>query len=152
MVVGGPATTVVACLGAAEVDRQGRLNSTELAGGRFLVGSGGANDVASRAAACVVVTLARPERLPAEAAYVTSPGDRVQSVVTDLGVLRRRDGVLRVAAVPAGDGPLADRVRALVGACGWAPEVALEVEELEPVGQREVLALREYDPERLFLS
>ena len=45
-----------------------------LAGGRFLVGSGGANDVTSRAAACVVITLARPERLPARAAYVTSPG------------------------------------------------------------------------------
>jgi hypothetical protein len=65
MVIGGPGTRTVGCLGAAEVDRDGRLNSTELAGGRFLVGSGGANDVASRAEACVVVTLARPERLPA---------------------------------------------------------------------------------------
>ena len=59
-----PGTRTVGCLGAAEVDRHGSLNSTELAGGRFLVGSGGANDVASRATACVVVTLARPERLP----------------------------------------------------------------------------------------
>ena len=74
MVVGGPGTRTVGCLGAAEVDRDGNLNSTELADGRFLVGSGGANDVASRAAACVVVTLARPERLPATVAYVTSPG------------------------------------------------------------------------------
>jgi acyl CoA:acetate/3-ketoacid CoA transferase alpha subunit/acyl CoA:acetate/3-ketoacid CoA transferase beta subunit len=152
MVVGGPGTTVVACLGAAEVDRHGNLNSTELAGGRFLVGSGGGNDVASRAAACVVVTLARPERLPADAAYVTSPGERVTSVVTDLGVLRRLDGVLRVAAVPAGEGPLADRVRDLVGSCGWDPEVAATVEELPPVSEQEVLALREYDRQRLFLS
>ncbi len=65
------------------------MNSTQLAGGRFLVGSGGANDVASRATACVVVTLARPERLPETVAYVTSPGERVVSVVTDKGVLRR---------------------------------------------------------------
>ena len=152
MVVGGPGTTVVACLGAAEVDRHGNLNSTELAGGRFLVGSGGGNDVASRAAACVVVTLARPERLPAEAAYVTSPGERVTSVVTDRGVLRRLDGVLRVAAVPSGERPLADRVRDLVGSCGWDPEVAATVEELPAVSEREVLALREYDRQRLFLS
>ena len=62
------------CLGAAEVDRAGSLNSTQLAGGRFLVGSGGANNVASRATACVVVTLARTERLPETVAYVTSPG------------------------------------------------------------------------------
>ena len=61
MVVGGPGTTTVGCLGAAEVDRHGNLNSTRARpDGRFLVGSGGANDVASRAAACVVVTLARP--------------------------------------------------------------------------------------------
>ena len=152
MVVGGPATTVVACLGAAEVDRHGNLNSTELAGGRFLVGSGGGNDVASRAAACVVVTLARPERLPAEAAYVTSPGERVTSVVTDRGVLRRLDGVLRVAAVPAGEGSVADRVRHLVGSCGWDPEVVATVEELPAVSEQEVLALREYDRQRLFLS
>ncbi len=152
MVVGGPGTTVVGCLGAAEVDQHGNLNSTELAGGRFLVGSGGANDVASRAAACVVVTLARPERLPAAAAYVTSPGARVTSVVTDLGVLRRLDGALRVAAVPAGDGPVADRVRELVARCGWDPQVATRVEELPPVSEQEVLALREYDRERLFLS
>ena len=89
MVIGGPGTTTVGCLGAAEVDRHGSLNSTQLAGGRFLVGSGGANDVASRATACVVVTLARPERLPETVAYVTSPGQRVVSVVTDKGILRR---------------------------------------------------------------
>lgn len=152
MVVGGPGTTVVGCLGAAEVDRHGNLNSTELAGGRFLVGSGGGNDVASRAAACVVVTLARPERLPSEAAYVTSPGGRVVSVVTDRGVLRRLDGALRVAAVPAGEGTVDDRVRDLVAACGWTPDVVPAVEELPAVSEQEVLALREYDRQRLFLS
>ncbi len=152
MVVGGPGTTVVGCLGAAEVDRHGNLNSTRLSGGRFLVGSGGANDVTSRAAACVVITLARPERLPAEAAYVTSPGASVASVVTDLGVLRRLDGALRLAAVPAGPGPLAERVRALVGSCGgWVPDVVPDLEELEAVTTAEVTALREYDRERLFL-
>jgi len=153
MVVGGPGTTVIGCLGAAEVDRHGNLNSTRLAGGRFLVGSGGANDVASRAAACVVITLARPERLPAEAAYVTSPGARVSSVVTDLGILRRLDGALRLTAVPAGPGPVVDRVRALVGSCGgWAPDVVPDLEELDPVAPAEVTALREYDRQRLFLG
>ncbi|MDA8356356.1 MAG: hypothetical protein M0Z95_08710 [Actinomycetota bacterium] len=152
MVVGGPGTVVVGCLGAAEVDRFGNLNSTQLGSGRFLVGSGGANDVASRSAACVVVTLANPERLPDRAAYVTSPGHRVTSVVTDRGILRRLDGILRVAAVPAGPGTLADRVNEMVASCGWTPEVASRVDELEPVTEREVMALREFDRERLFLS
>ena len=152
MVIGGPGTTTVGCLGAAEVDRDGSLNSTELAGGRFLVGSGGANDVASRATACVVVTLARPERLPATVAYVTSPGQRVVSVVTDKGILRRDDGVLRVAAVPDGDGTLVERVRAFVSSCGYEPDVVRQVEELSAVRPDEVRALREFDRQRLFLA
>jgi acyl CoA:acetate/3-ketoacid CoA transferase beta subunit len=48
MVVGGPGTTTIGCLGAAEVDQHGNLNSTRLADGRVLVGSGGANDVVNR--------------------------------------------------------------------------------------------------------
>ena len=152
MVIGGPGTTTVGCLGAAEVDRVGNLNSTELAGQRFLVGSGGANDVASRATACVVVTLARPERLPETVAYVTSPGRRVVSVVTDKGILRRLDGTLRVAAVPAGDGSLEDRVRAFAASCGYEPDVAREVEDLPAVRSDEVRALREFDRQRLFLN
>jgi acyl CoA:acetate/3-ketoacid CoA transferase alpha subunit/acyl CoA:acetate/3-ketoacid CoA transferase beta subunit len=152
MVIGGPGTTSVGCLGAAEVDRNGRLNSTELESGRFLVGSGGANDVASRATACVVVTLARPERLPETAAYVTSPGQRVASVVTDKGILRRDDGVLRIAAVPAGDDSVADRVRAFAACCGYEPEVARTVQDLEAVRPDEVRALRDFDRRRLFLD
>ena len=151
MVIGGPGTTTVGCL-VAEVGQDGSLNSTELAGGRFLVGSGGANDVASRATACVVVTLARPERLPQTVAYVTSPGQRVVSVVTDKGILRRSDGVLRLAAVPAGDGSTQERVRSFTASCGYEPEVAHDVEELAPVRLDEVRALREFDRQRIFLN
>ena len=151
MVIGGPGTVTVGCLGAAEVDREGNLNSTQLAGGRFLVGSGGANDVASRATACVIVTLARPERLPESVGYVTSPGHGVVSVVTEKGILRRRDGVLRVAAVGAGPGSVEERVRAFVASCGYEPAVTREVEQLPEVTAHEVRALREFDRERLFL-
>jgi acyl CoA:acetate/3-ketoacid CoA transferase alpha subunit/acyl CoA:acetate/3-ketoacid CoA transferase beta subunit len=152
MVVGGPGTTTIGCLGAAEVDRHGNLNSTLLGDGRFLVGSGGANDVVSRAAACVVVTLGRPRRLPETAAYVTAPGDRVTSVVTDRGVLRRVDGRLQVAAVPSGPEPFEERVRAMVATCGWAPDVVHDVAELDPVTMSEVRELRQFDRRRQFLA
>jgi acyl CoA:acetate/3-ketoacid CoA transferase beta subunit len=152
MMIGGPGTRSVGCLGAAQVDRTGCLNSTELAGGRFLVGSGGANDVASRATACVVITMARPERLPEAVDYITSPGERVASVVTDKGILRKHDGILRIEAVPAGSDSVADRTNAFVAACGYAPDVARTVEELAPVQHSEVMALREFDRHRLFLN
>lgn len=151
LLVGGPGTKVVGCMGAAEVDRQGNVNSTVLSDGRFLVGSGGGNDVATRAEACVVVTLAGPQRLPSSVAYVTSPGERVVSIVTDRGILRRHDGAFKVAAVAPGEGPLAARVHDLVDSCGWQPEVVREPEELAPVDLRDVMALRDYDRERTFL-
>jgi acyl CoA:acetate/3-ketoacid CoA transferase beta subunit len=100
----------------------------------------------------VVVTLARPERLPETVAYVTSPGQRVVSVVTDKGVLRRDDGVLRLAAVPDGEGTVEERVRAFTSSCGYEPDVARRVEVLSAVRPDEVRALREYDRRRLFLN
>jgi acyl CoA:acetate/3-ketoacid CoA transferase alpha subunit/acyl CoA:acetate/3-ketoacid CoA transferase beta subunit len=152
MVVGGPGTTVVGCLGAAQVDSEGNLNSTDIPGGPFLVGSGGANDVATRAAACVVVVLARRERLVEHVGYITSPGTRVAAVVTDLGVMRKHDGVLRIEAVASGDGTMEERAQLLSSTCGWDVEVSRELEELSPVTDAEVLSLRRYDPEGLFLA
>ncbi|MHB8670374.1 MAG: CoA-transferase [Acidimicrobiales bacterium] len=152
LVVGGHGTRTIGCLGAAQIDRHGNVNSTVIPGGPFLVGSGGANDVATRAAECVVITLARPNRCPSECGYVTSPGDRVGTIVTDLGVLRRRGAEFSLAAVPAGEAPVAERVKAAVAATGWDLAVDRQVEELAPVRRDEVLALRRYDPERLFLG
>ncbi len=152
MVVGGPGTTTVGCLGAAEVDQDGNLNSTRLGDGRVLVGSGGANDVVSRATASVVVTLGRPRRLPERVAYITAPGSRVTSVVTDRGVLRRLGGRLQVAGVPSGPAPFDQRVREMVASCGWEPEVAADVSELGPVTSAEVGDLRNFDRTRQFLG
>jgi acyl CoA:acetate/3-ketoacid CoA transferase alpha subunit/acyl CoA:acetate/3-ketoacid CoA transferase beta subunit len=152
MLIGGPGTRAIGCLGAAQIDRRGDINSTTIPGGTFLVGSGGGNDVASRAAECMVVTLAGRRRLVDRVGYVTSPGDRVQTVCTDLGMLRRRDGELRLAAVAAGSGALDDRVKRFVGECGWELAVDRDVVELEPVTTADVLPLRRYDPEGLFLS
>ena len=85
-------------------------------------------------------------------AYVTSPGQRVVSVVTDKGILRRVDGVLRVAAVPDGDGTPEERVRVFASSCGYEPDVVRQVEVLPAVRPDEVRALREFDRQRLFLA
>jgi acyl CoA:acetate/3-ketoacid CoA transferase alpha subunit len=150
--VGGPGTRSLGCLGAAQIDARGDLNSTQLASGRFLVGAGGGTDVAVGADELLVVTLLGTERTPERVGYVTSPGDRVQTVVTDHGVLRRRDGELRLAAVAAGAESTEDRVRRAVESCGWPLAVERDVEDLVPVTTDEVLALRRYDPRGWFLS
>ena len=120
--------------------------------GSSFVGSGGANDVASRAAACVVIVLAKPERLVERVGYVTSPGRTVESIATDLGVLRRRDGIFRIDAVTAGSDPVEERVKRFRASCGWDVEVSVGVQDLAPACTGDVIALRRYDPEGLFLN
>src|SRR6266576_3673617 len=64
-------------LGAAEADRFGNLNSSEVKGtkGRTrLPGSGGACDIASLAQRFVVLLEHSSERLPERVSYITSPG------------------------------------------------------------------------------
>ena len=152
MIVGGPGTRSIGCLGAAQVDKFGNLNSTTIPGGPFLVGSGGGNDVASRALECVVITSSGKHRLVDRVGYVTSPGERVRSVLTDVGILRKREGELVLSAVPQGPGSLDDRVRLAVESCGWELVVERQVDEVPAVSQTEAVALRHYDPEGLFLK
>jgi acyl CoA:acetate/3-ketoacid CoA transferase beta subunit len=151
--VGGPGTRTVACLGGAQVDRHGNVNSTLVPDGPFLVGSGGGNDVASVCEEAIVVALLSPTRTPAECGYITSPGRAVRALVTDLGTLEKldADGELVLTAVPAGSDPIEDRVAVARAACGWELVVAPNVRELEPPGDDEVKALRTWDPRGWFL-
>lgn len=84
--VTGAATRCLAIVGAGHVAPCGSWNSTRI-GGRLLVGSGGAADIAIGADEVLLVT--RWERLVSAVEYVTGPGRRVSRVVTERGVLRR---------------------------------------------------------------
>ncbi|MCP4417636.1 MAG: glutaconate CoA-transferase, partial [Chloroflexi bacterium] len=55
MMVPSKTAPCLGVLGAAQIDRQGNLNSTRLPNGNFMMGSGGANDVASTASEVIVV-------------------------------------------------------------------------------------------------
>jgi acyl CoA:acetate/3-ketoacid CoA transferase alpha subunit/acyl CoA:acetate/3-ketoacid CoA transferase beta subunit len=151
--VGGPGTTTIGCLGGAQVDRFGNINSTLVPDGPFLVGSGGGNDVASVAAENVVVATLTPQRTPPDCGYVTSPGRAVRALVTDLGRLEKPTptGELTLVAVPEGPEPLADRVARAHAACGWDLRVADTVEEMAPPAPAELAALRGWDPQGWFL-
>lgn len=75
-------------IGAAQVDVAGNVNSS-FADGEFLVGSGGASDIASSAAEVMVLAPCDPRRLVREVEYVTSLGRSVLTVVTDRCTLER---------------------------------------------------------------
>ena len=89
-VIGGEGSRSLAVLGAAQVDPNGNLNSTYVAeSGIILTGSGGANDAASLATESLVVCRFRPDRFLLRVDYVTCPGARVSTVITDLGIFTR---------------------------------------------------------------
>jgi len=149
---GGPGTRLLACLGAAQIDRYGNINSTVIPGRAFLVGSGGGNDVASTADEVVVMATLTTRRTVPEVPYITSPGRRVRAFVTDLGTFEKDpEGRFVLTAVAAGDGDVALRVEEVRAACGWELAVAPRLVELPPPDPADVEALRRWDPQGLFL-
>ncbi len=152
--VGGSGTRTIGCLGGAQIDRFGNINSTSLldVGGPFLVGSGGGNDVGSVAIDNVVIGLLTPQRFVAECSYITTPGRAVRTFVTDLATFGRDEGgEFELVAVAAGPGSLDERIASARAACGWEVATASNVVELEPVTHADVEPLRRWDPRGWFL-
>src|SRR5579864_3430828 len=146
-------------LGAAEVDRFGNLNSTEVRGpkgGTRLPGSGGACDIASLAHRFVVLLEHSKPRLPERVSYITSPGNgdgagwrkRVglprggpSAVITTKAVLRfDENGEAYLASVHPGIS-----VEDVVANTGWKLRVASDVKETPEPSQAELRAIRDYD-------
>lgn len=154
-------------LGAAEVDRFGNLNSTQVTGPKGMIklpGSGGACDIASLAHRFVAMIDHAKHRLPERVSYVTSPGNGEgagwrrkvglprggpSAVITTKAVLRFDDA--------AGEAYLATNhpgvsVEDVVANTGWKLKVAADVRETEPPSAAELKAIREYDREGFWTS
>ena len=139
----------IAALGAAQVDRDGNLNSTRL-GGKLLVGSGGACDIAALAEEVVVMTRLAPGRLVDELEYITSPGHGVRSVVTDRCVLTRpepRAGwTIASLTATAGPGAVALAVADVRRDCPWRLAPAADLAFAPSITADEAHLLRVLDP------
>lgn len=152
--VAGSQGRCLGAIGAALLGRNGDIGSTYDEDGGFIVGSGGANDIASTASEVLVTIRHDKKRLLEKVGYVTSPGHAVRTVVTTRGVLERRaaDEPFRLVSVLGRAGEqLEDAVAAAVDGCGWTldvdPGVCLE---LDPSAE-ELDRLRMLDPQRVFL-
>ncbi|HET6489791.1 MAG TPA: CoA-transferase [Syntrophales bacterium] len=147
-------TPCMGVLGAGQVDRFGNVNTTRLSDeGPHLVGSGGANDVASTATEIVVTLEQSRSRFVENVPYVTSPGDRVTTVVSQFGIFEKapgRNGLILTAYYP--DGSEEESLRAIQEHCGWELKVARPLRILAPPSPDEVKFIRCFDPKRLFLG
>jgi len=84
----GGVASCIGVIGAAEVDLDGNVNSTEI-DGELLVGAGGAPDIAACAREVMVLTRADPRRLVGKVQYITSRGQNVRTIVTEACVFER---------------------------------------------------------------
>jgi glutaconate CoA-transferase subunit B len=146
-------------LGAAEVDRFGNLNSTEVrAGNKYvrLPGSGGACDIASCAKRFVAMIDHEKHRLPERVSYITSPGNgdgpgwrrRVglprggpSAAITTRAVLRfGENGEAYLDSYHPGMS-----IDEVLANTGWALKVGAGVHETPEPSEAELRAIREYD-------
>ncbi len=146
-------------LGAAEVDRFGNLNSTEVRGPKGftrLPGSGGACDIASLAHRFVALLEHSKQRLPERVSYRTSPGNGdgpgwrkraglprggPSAVITTKAVLRfQEDGEAYLASVHPGVD-----VDDVLTNTGWKLRLGKDAAATPEPTDEELKAIREYD-------
>ncbi|MEM3467034.1 MAG: CoA-transferase, partial [Candidatus Jordarchaeales archaeon] len=140
-------------LGAGQVDKYGNINSTLIPGVTYLVGSGGANDVASTAEEVIVLVKHSPLRLVERVPYVTAPGRNVTTLVTTRGVFEKVDEefVLTEYFPQKGLGrkEIIEKIRAETG---WSLKTSEDLKETESPTIKELMMLRYFDPDRNFLQ
>lgn len=151
--MGGRENRCLGSLAAGQIDKHGNINSTVVPGVMYITGSGGANDIASSAREVVVTLAQSPARFVDKVPYVTAPGRRVSTVVSDLGVYEKADehGELTLTAVHGGRTE-AEAVQAARAACGWDLKVAPGLQRLAPPTPEELRLVRLFDPRRYFLG
>ena len=153
-VIAGPgARRCLALLAAAQIDRHGNINSSRTGDGRFIVGSGGANDIASGGASCLVVMPLKEGRFVDALPFTTTRIRRLTAVATDLGLFERdEDGRLQIAALmcePGAEGAVLSEIRRR---CGMELSTVPGLARFDPPLESELAALRRFDPQREILS
>jgi glutaconate CoA-transferase, subunit B len=131
----------VGFLGAAQIDRHGNLNSTVI--GDYgspkvrLPGAGGAPEIATQVRDVIVMLRQTPRAFVERLDFLSSRGDNVRAVVTDLAVLEMVDGELTAMQLHPGVS-----AKDAKEATGWQLRVAGEPRETRPPTADELAALR----------
>lgn len=153
---GGNNNQCLGVLATGQVDMHGNLNSTRLADGRYLVGSGGSNDIACGSQDVIVMLKQSRSRWLEKLPYLTSQGNRVSALISESAIFGRlgnsQEFVLKACLPDPNVKSLPDRIQRVKERCGWDLKVADRVEEIAPPENDELKVLRLLDPLRHFTS
>lgn len=154
--VGGATNRCLGVLGAGMIDAYGNANSTKISDKIYLVGSGGSNDIASTNQESLVVMTAGKHRLVPELPYITYPGNKVRTVVTDVGVFEKigdKKVLTFTAYLPEQSSDTEEKCVEKVKSCvGWNLDFAPSLKRLPPAGEEELTTLRLFDPRGYFIG
>lgn len=153
VMAGAAAKRCLALLAAAQIDLYGNINSSRSSDGAFIVGSGGANDLAVGGASVLVVMPLKRGRFVERLPFVTSPIRDLLGVATDLGRLERgADGKLCVTVLVCAEGEEAATLAEMNVRCGLTLAVAPDLARFDPPTPSNLAELRRYDPGRALLG
>ena len=155
--MGGANARCIGSLGAGQVDKLGNINTTKIPEQKlYLTGPGGGNDVASMAKEVVVSAPLGKRRYVDKLTYISSPGDRVTFVASDLAVFGKDQGKKELAMIGFPDWPAGikeeDAIRRVKEACGFEVKAAPDLRRFSPPTREEIWRLRTFDPKKQFLS
>jgi len=158
----------VGFLGGLETDRFGNLNTTLVGDprGKFrhMIGSGGANDIASCARRTIIIMRQEERKLRESISFITSPGylsggnRRAEAglrggpskVITDKAIFGFHPETRELMILSVHPGVTLDEVRSTMG---FAPLVPDPVTATEPPTAEQLRLIREeIDPERMYMG
>lgn len=155
VLAGSEKSKCLASLGAAQIDKYGNINTTRVAD-LYIGGSGGGNDAVTTAQEVVVTCMQRPTNFVDKVSYITSPGKKVRTLVSTLGVLEKIGDDEEFTLVGYFPNPrlstVEEKVRYIKENCGWELKVSPQIQEVEPPTLDELKLLRLFDPRRFFLG
>jgi acyl CoA:acetate/3-ketoacid CoA transferase beta subunit/acyl CoA:acetate/3-ketoacid CoA transferase alpha subunit len=144
----------LAMLGGAQIDKLGNINSTLIPPDSYVTGSGGANDVASGANEIIVTIHQSKGRFVDSVPYITSPGSRVTTVVSQLGVFEKPAGqgelVLTGYFESSSDKEVA--IQEIKNKCGWGLKVSPDAKPIPFPSKKDIQLLRVFDPRGYFIN
>ena len=153
--VQGAQAQCLAVMGAAQIDGGGNINSSKIPQtSTYLMGAGGGNDAASGAAEVMVVVKQSKHRFRENVDYITSPGHRVRTIVTQYGVFQK-NGHDKFCLTEYVYNPInteAEIIQLIHDHCSWPFSVASPLTVIEQPKQEEITILRSLDQKRYFLG
>ena len=151
--VGGVNSSCIGVMGISQIDKYGNMNSTKIGDDTYIAGAGGGGDIASTAQEVVVVARNRDDRFLDKVPYITSPGTRVKTLITEDGVFRKEGPEFVLSEYFSRSGiPKNERINQIVKTYGWKAKVSSQLKEITPPTTAELDLLHSLDPDGIWTS